>query len=158
MNLRIAKLTDQAALDAVFQRSYPPALASAYDADLLKVALPLMTKAQPALLSSGTYYVWEEAGALLGAGGWTIDRSDLKKGHIRHVVTDLSALKQGIARRVIERSLCEARMAGLVRMECWSTRNAEGFYKRMGFERVEQFDVLLDGHVPFPSIRMMCIL
>ena len=69
------------------------------------MAVPHISKAQPRLLSSGTYFVvMDEAGALVGAGGWTAvipgtgQKGAPRTGHIRHVVTDHRQTRRGLGR------------------------------------------------------------
>lgn len=54
------------------------------------MALPKISRAQPEMVTCGTYYVVEEDGVLLGAGGWTATapgKGGLTRGvgHVRHV-------------------------------------------------------------------------
>ena len=87
--VRTARSGDLAAVDAVLARAYPRLLKPDYPPSVLVTALPLISRAQPSLLASGTYYVAEDdAGQIVGAGGWTKDRASSELGHIRHVVTD----------------------------------------------------------------------
>jgi hypothetical protein len=85
--------------------SYPALLKPDYPPSVLVTALPLITRANPALLRSGTYFVAEDAeGRALAAGGWTysapqggVGPRDL--GHIRHVVAHPSMSRAGAWRR-----------------------------------------------------------
>ena len=118
-------------------------------------ASPLISRAQPALLTSGTYYLVEtDGGRLLGAGGWSRDRQARERGHIRHVVTDFTATRRGVGRLLLSHVLTEARAAGIQEMECWSTFTAEPFYRAMGFETQGSIDVPLQPGITFPAIRM----
>ncbi len=154
ITIRPTTLADIAAVGAVFERAYPKLLASAYPAEVLDAALPIIVKAQPNLLECGTFYVAEEAGTVLGAGGWTRDVKDATLGHVRHVATDDRHVRRGIGRRLIEHCFAQARIAGVTQMECWSTLSAEPFYQSFGFEIVGPMDVTLEGGVSFPSLRM----
>jgi len=53
--VRTASLEDAEAVSALLQASYPSLMALGYDPVLFARALPLLTKANPALLSSGTW-------------------------------------------------------------------------------------------------------
>jgi len=49
-------------------------VAPGYPAELLARAVPLMARANPALLRCGTYYLAQgPEGDVLGCGGWTFD-------------------------------------------------------------------------------------
>lgn len=155
MQIRPSTMADLAAVDALLARTYPKLLKADYPPSVLVTALPIISRAQPALLGCGTYYVVEENDVILGAGGWTRDRKDSALGHIRHVVTDDRALRRGIGRALMCRCFEDARAAGIARLECWATRTAESFYHALGFETLGPMDVSLQGGISFPSIRMV---
>ncbi len=153
--LRPAVPGDLAELDALMARAYPRLLKADYPPSVLVTALPLISRAQPKLLRSGTYYVAVDAsGAILGAGGWTRDRTTPELGHIRHVVTDDRQTRRGVGRAVIGHTLATARAAGLTRLDCKSTRTAEPFYAAMGFDTLGPMEVTLAPGIGFPAIRM----
>lgn len=155
MLIRPSTKADMAAVDALLARTYPKLLKADYPPSVLVTALPIISRAQPQLLTCGTYYVADEGGTILGAGGWTPDRKVAGLGHIRHVVTDDRALRRGVGRALMARSFAEARAAGMTRMECWATLTAERFYQAVGFETLGPMDVTLQGGISFPSLRMM---
>ncbi len=157
--IRTARKTDLAAVDALLARSYPRLLKRDYPPSVLVTALPLISRAQPALLASGTYYVAQTGqGELVGAGGWTRDGRQAGKGHIRHVVTDDRLLRQGIGRALIGHALSVAMQDGIGEMECWSTRTAEPFYASLGFVSEGPMDIALKPGISFPSVRMRMML
>ena len=155
MLIRPSTKDDLGAVDALLARTYPKLLKADYRPSVLVTALPIISRARPELLGCGTYYVAEEDGEVLGAGGWTPDRQDERLGHIRHVVTDDRALRRGVGRALMQRSFDVARAAGMTRMECWATRTAVPFYTALGFTEVGLIDVPLGDGIVFPSIRMM---
>lgn len=155
MEIRATSRADLAAVDALLSRTYPKLLKADYAPSVLVTALPVISRARPDLLECGTYYVVEEAGDILGAGGWTPDRKDPTLGHIRHVVTDDRALRRGIGRMLIDHCFDVARVAGVTRMECWATLTAERFYQALGFQTIGPIDVPMEGGIIFPSIRML---
>ncbi|WP_147103436.1 GNAT family N-acetyltransferase [Tateyamaria sp. syn59] len=155
MQVRPTTKADLAAVDALLARTYPKLLKADYPPSILVTALPIISRAQPALLSCGTYYVVEEHGVVLGAGGWTADKSDPTRAFIRHVVTDDRALRRGIGRRLMAHIFDTARAHGVTRMECWATRTAVPFYAAVGFEKIGLIDVPLADGITFPSVRMM---
>jgi len=159
--LRVAVPQDEAAVSALLLKSYTALLRQAYDADVLDKALPLITRANPDLLGSGSYYVaLNEDGSIVGAGGWTkhspTGRNETAtNGNIRHFGTDPDEARRGIGRALMNRCLREAAAAGLEELNCYSTLNGEAFYNACGFRTVEPFDVKLPGSVIFPSVRMV---
>ena len=155
MLIRPSTRADLAAVDALLARTYPRLLKADYPPSVLVTALPIISRARPELLVCGTYYVVEEDGAIVGAGGWTRDRKRAGLGHIRHVVTDDRALRRGVGRELMQHCFDVARGARVKRMECWATRTAEPFYAAVGFRSLGPMDVTLAGGIVFPSIRMM---
>ncbi|ACL61142.1 GNAT family N-acetyltransferase [Methylobacterium nodulans] len=163
--LRPAQPEDADAVEALLAASYPVLMRSAYDADLLARALPIMLRASPTLLRSGTYHVAQTAeGQLVGAGGWTLARPgapapiDPTLGHIRHFATHPAWTRRGIGRALLARCAADAQAAGVRQFECWSSRVAVAFYAAFGFRIVEPILVAMGPEVEFPAVRMLCPL
>ncbi|KAA9010710.1 GNAT family N-acetyltransferase [Histidinibacterium aquaticum] len=157
MRIRPARPSDLAELDALFARSYPRLLKADYPPSLLVTAVPMIARAQPRLLASGTYYVAELDGAIRGAGGWTpSDRPGRlgQRADVRHVVTCDSTLRRGIGRALLLHSFAEARAAGRRWMHCVSTLTAEPFYAALGFRRIGNTVVPLAPGIDFPAVEM----
>lgn len=157
--VRPATLADEAAVTGVLSRSYPALLAAHYDADLLARALPLMVRANPKLLASGTYHVACEAdGTMLGCGGWTPERPGTGEivsglGHLRHFGVDPGATRRGVGARLLAHCIAEAEARGVREIECYATLSAEPFYQSAGFVTIGPIDVDMGG-VLFPSLVM----
>ena len=96
--IRPSRDSDLAAVDALLARSYPKLLKADYPPSVLVTALPIISRARPELVGCGSYYVAEEEGRIIGAGGWTRDGRRADLGHIRHVVTDDRAVRRGVGR------------------------------------------------------------
>jgi GNAT superfamily N-acetyltransferase len=162
-SIRAATPDDAEAVTALLSASYPALLAPGYEPEVLARALPLMTRANPALLRSGTYYLALSAQAdTIGCGGWTLQRPgapsapiDRQLGHIRHFGTHPRWQRRGIGRALMDRCVREARAAGLARLECYSTLVAERYYQALGFTTVEPITVTLGEGIDFPSLRMI---
>lgn len=158
LTIRATRKADLAAVDALLSRSFPKLLKEAYPPSVLVTALPLISKAQPKLVTSGTYYgVWDDD-RLVGVGGWSRDRLERSLGHVRHVGTDHSVTRRGVGRLLLTHLLDTAREANLREMECWSTHNAVPFYASCGFEEIGPIDVPLQPGITFSSVRMRMVL
>jgi len=119
------------------------------------LALPLISRAQPQLISSGTYYVAEdEAGRLVGAGGWTRSPRRRDIGQVRHVVTDHRLTRKGIGRALMTHIFKTARAAGIGHLQCQSTRTAVPFYAACGFRELGPIEVPLRPRIAFPAVAM----
>ncbi len=152
--IRSSQDSDLAAVDALLARSYPKLLKADYPPSVLVTALPIISRARPELVGCASYYVAEEEGRIIGAGGWTRDGVRPELGHIRHVVTDDRAVRRGVGRAIMAQALKAAQAAGISELECWSTRTAEPFYRALGFVNEGPIEVGLAPAVRFPAVRM----
>ncbi|MEM6636359.1 MAG: GNAT family N-acetyltransferase [Pseudomonadota bacterium] len=154
LTVRVATQLDMAAVDALLARSYPRLLRRDYPPSMMVMALPLISRAQPLLLSSRTYYVAEtESGAIIGAGGWTRRKSG-SFADVRHVVTDDRAVRRGIGRTILNRVFEQAKAAGVTLLDCKSTRTAVPFYQALGFVALGPIEVPLGPGIAFPAMHM----
>lgn len=160
MRLRVAMPEDADAVASVLRPSYSELMAVAYPAELLARALPLITRANPKLLSSGRYYLVEaKTDELAGCGGWSAhppgaSEPDPRRAHIRHFATHPAWLRRGVGRRLYARCEAEARAAGFNRFECWASLNGEAFYAALGFRQLERIETPMAGGIRFPAVRM----
>jgi len=150
--IRVANRADMGALDLLYGRSYRKLLAADYPPSVLVIALPLITTAQPALIASGTYFVAEAEGELIGAGGWTLRAAGV--GDVRHVVTDARYVRRGVASGLFARIFETAQGAGITRMACTATRTAVPFYQAMGFVALGAIEMELRPGILFPAVQM----
>jgi N-acetylglutamate synthase-like GNAT family acetyltransferase len=158
--LRVATPQDADAVSELLQASYPKLMRPAYDEEAIAPALELMTRANQALLGSGTYYLAELAtGRLVGCGGWSLERPGTRSvepgiGHIRHFAVHPDCTRRGIGRTILE--LCDgaARAAGVRTFECYSSLNAEKFYRALGFVRIREIDMELRPLVVLRGVLM----
>jgi len=159
LTIDVATPADLAAVDALLARSYPVLLKPDYPPSVLVTALPLISRAQPRLLASGTYFVARAGEEIVGAGGWNAGApagavSAGGIGHIRHVVTDHRRTRQGIGRALMDRVFATARAAGVRHLACQATRTAVPFYAAVGFETLCEINVPLRPGIVFPAVRM----
>lgn len=91
--IRIAAPSDACGVSDLLKTSYGELLAGHYELALLARALPLISRANPALLNSGRYFVAHDGeNRIVGCGGWSLDRpgtGELEGGlaHVRHFAT-----------------------------------------------------------------------
>jgi hypothetical protein len=69
LTLRRTTPADLAALDLLFSRSYPALLKADYPPSTLMMALPLISRAQPRLVGSGSYWCAQAEGTIVAADG-----------------------------------------------------------------------------------------
>ncbi|MBT5072836.1 MAG: GNAT family N-acetyltransferase [Kordiimonadaceae bacterium] len=158
--IKIATPVDVAAINSVLDASFSSLLTSIYDDVSLAQILPKITQVNPDLLSSGTYYIaLNKNEEIVGCGGWThqrpgtTDRTD-GQAHIRHFATHPEYVGYGVARALYNHCVTEAKNENVSEFECYSTLNAEFFYKALGFKSIKLFDLNMGGDLTFPSILM----
>jgi N-acetylglutamate synthase-like GNAT family acetyltransferase len=160
--IRPARPADTDAVSILLEASYSRLLVASYDSNILCLALPYMIKSNPALLASGTYYVAEtKPGILIGCGGWTAAKpgsGEITEGeaHIRHFAIHPKWTRRGIGTSLLARCISDARSLGISKLHCFSTLNAEPFYKASGFDTVGSIDVPMGPTITFPAVLMKC--
>jgi len=159
IRIRTARADDLAAIERVLAASYPALMAGAYEPEMLARALPMMTKAQPRLIASGTYYVAEIDGEIVGCGGWSREPPGAPAGeegvaHIRHFAVSPDSIRRGIGRALYRRCDERARAAGTAVFECYSSLNGEPFYRALGFARLAVIALPMGPGTRLPSIHM----
>jgi GNAT superfamily N-acetyltransferase len=163
LTLRRTLPSDLGALDLLYARSYPALLKADYPPSVLVLALPLISRAQPRLLASGSFYLAESGGEVLAAGGWSWGgpqggASPVHMAHVRHLVTDHRHTRRGIGRALMEHVFREARKAGARLLDCQSTLTAVPFYASLGFREIGPILITLRPGIEFPAMRMQMAL
>lgn len=159
MRLRTAEINDAPNVTALLERAYPTLMAASYDSAVLALALPEMTRANPALLASRTYYVVEDGERLVGCGGWTAEKpgsGEVQPGlaHLRHFATDPDRAQEGIGRSIYNQCAIEALSCGFTLFQAFAGLNAEPFYHRLGMERIRVIEVPMGPSVNLPAVLM----
>ena len=161
MKIRRAFAEDAADLAKLFERAYSTSMAPAYEEAAFAAALPFLTRSNPELLGSGTYYVveLEEPGTILGAGGWTRECPGTKEitsglAHLRHFATDPCIARQGVGRRIFRECARDAEKAGAGLFQAFSSLNAVAFYEGLGLVVVRRMDLQFSPSVSLPAILM----
>lgn len=160
--IRVARPDDLAAVDALLGRSYPRLLKGDYPPSIMVTVVPVLSRAKPALLASGRYFLVEDIdGRVIGAGGYSLTRPARHSGveapglaSIRHLATDPDALRQGVGRRLMQAIFTAASNEGLARFDCLSTLTAVPFYKAMGFQEIAPLHIPIMPGMLFPVMRM----
>ncbi len=140
IEVRTSSPDDAAAVSKVLLRSYGTLYRGWYRDDVLEKALPAMSRANPALLNSGRYFVGVVDGAIIGCGGWSAQGPTggavPRLAHLRHFATDPDHLNHGCGAAIARRCFDEAIACGFTEMEVISSLTAEAFYARHGFRQI----------------------
>lgn len=149
--IRVASTSDIEGIESVLASSYGALFRQAYSEDVLKVALPLITRANRILIESGNYYVAERVYTeIIGCGGWSHERPGTKQtepglAHVRHLAIRPDCLRRGIATAILQRIARDSSVAGIHTLECYASLNSVPFYSSLGFQFERTIDVEL-GH------------
>jgi len=158
---RPATPDDAGRIEELLEASYSTLMTASYDRAVLDMALPLMTRADPALLRSGRYYVCQAAeGDIIGCGGWSLERPGtglVEPGlaHIRHFATHPACIGMGVGRVLYERCESDARLVDVDRFECYASLNAEPFYAALGFKTVKRIKIPMGDDLQFAVALMV---
>lgn len=160
ITIRHATMEDAPVLDRLFQRSYVTLMKGHYPPSSLVSCLPVVARAQPHLVRAGTFFVAERDGAIIGAGGWSIEPPGGRPGtratgYIRHVAVDPAIARQGIGRDLVDHARLQAQAAGITQLIAQSTLNAVPFYRSMGFVPIGDTALELPGGLRFPCVAML---
>jgi GNAT superfamily N-acetyltransferase len=123
------------------------------------------------LVADRTYFVVEDAGAIVGCGGWsrraTLYGGDHSTGlraprlldpaseaaRIRAMYTHPAHARRGIGRLVLETCEAAARAEGFARAELMATLAGVPLYRACGYQTIEPVSDTSQG-VPVPLVRM----
>jgi GNAT superfamily N-acetyltransferase len=159
-HVRVSNPADADVVSALLAVSYSTLFAGHYASNTLSRALPIIGKANPTLLASGTYYL-AECGPknFVGCGGWTTARpgsNEVIEGeaHVRHFATHPEWTRRGVGSALLNRCVRDARLIGIRKLHCFSSLNAEGFYRAFGFDTVGPIDFPLGPDLTIAGVLM----
>lgn len=170
-SIRLAHEDDIPALEDLIPLSVRGLQSAYYSAAQMEAALGPVFGVDRQLISDGTYFVVEEAGQIVGSGGWS--RRKAVFGGDRGRAGEDAALDPGCdaariraffvhpgwARRGIGRAIlaaCETALvvAGFREAVMVATLAGEPLYARHGYAVQERYEVPLGGGVMLPVVRM----
>ncbi len=73
---------------------------------------------------------------------------------MRRFATHADWIGKGIGRRIYGRAERQARELGIERLETYSSLNAVGFYRSLGFEEIARISHWLTAEIVYPSVHM----
>jgi GNAT superfamily N-acetyltransferase len=171
VRIRLATEADRPALSRLIPES-ARALSKGYYSDpQTESAILHVFGADSQLIADGTYFAAEDAGRLVGCGGWsrrkTLYGGDQMKAsedplldpatepaRIRAFFVHPDHARRGIGSQILRACLDAARAAGFRRVTLASTLPGVAFYRAWGFEECEPFDVPLPDGLKLPVVRM----
>lgn len=160
--IRPATPGDLSNLNALAVAAYRTLAAADYAPAVLEQAIRSVQRATPAAIASGTFFVAECAGQIVGCGGWgrAGEGGALNQryptppsGELRQIAVRPETAGAGVASRLVLHAEAVARQAGIDQFDCVSTLTAEGFYARLGYAHVRFRSLRVGGHA-FPVALM----
>src|SRR5688572_27571055 len=171
MPLRHATPADLPALRGLINAAVRGLSAGYYTTEQVESALRHVLGPDSQLIADRTYYVIEEAGDLVAAGGWGLRRTTHGGDHAEG--TDNSPLdpaidparvraffvhpmwaRRGLARQIYERCATDARSAGFRSFELVATLPGEPLYLALGFTAHERTAERLPDGQEIAVVRM----
>jgi GNAT superfamily N-acetyltransferase len=161
--IRRAKLDERDAIKKLIAESARHLSREHYSDKQIEAAIVTVFGVDTDLIEDGTYLVAEDAGVMVGCGGWSKRRtlfggdqySSRDAGYldpasepakIRAFFIHPDHARKGIARAILSRCEDEARAEGFRALELMATLPGIEFYKSCGFVAAGTFDLdLVDG-------------
>jgi len=153
--IRLATLADRDVLQGLIARSARGLSTADYRPEQVEGALQGAFGVDSQLIDDGTYFVVEEAGVIVGCGGWSFrktlfggdkrperDAAELdprtEPAKIRAFFVDPAHARRGIGTMLLEKCEAEARLRGFSRVELMSTLPGIRLYSARGYAGVQQ--------------------
>ena len=133
LRLRPVRASDLDAIAAMQEASIMALGAPVYGEAKAKAWARLGYQFRYDLVGEGGFWVAEQGQRLLGVGGWSPDSLEADLAWIRYLFVHPQAVQQGIGRRLVEQAERSACAAVRPRLRVWSSLNAVGFYRAVGF-------------------------
>jgi GNAT superfamily N-acetyltransferase len=167
----LATDADIPALEALIPLSVRGLQKSHYSPAQMEAALGPVFGVDRQLIRDGTYFVVEDAGRIVGCGGWsrrkTIYGGDRHRSgedaelnppndaaRIRAFFVHPDWARKGIGKSIL--SCCEsaAGKAGFTKAELVATLAGEPLYAKFGYAVLERYDAPMTGELSLPVVRM----
>jgi predicted N-acetyltransferase YhbS len=171
LELRVATEEDIPALNALITASVRGLSQGYYTPAQIESALVYVFGVDSQLIADGTYFVVEQDGQIVGAGGWskrkTLYGGDQLKAeadplldpahdaaHIRAYFVHPDWARHGIGGRIMRACEAAARLAGFTRLDLGSTVQGEAFYRAMGYQVSERLEIAMPDGTTLPYAQM----
>jgi N-acetylglutamate synthase-like GNAT family acetyltransferase len=170
--LRVAERHDIAALEALIPLSTRELQAPYYSPTQIDGALGTVFAVDRQLIADRTYFVVEDAGAVVGCGGWskrkTLFGGDQGRNASEDALLDPARepariraffvhplwARRGIGMRILRECERAAAAAGFRTLELVATLAGVPLYAAGGFGAVEHFEIPLANGEQMPAVRM----
>ncbi len=169
--LRLARIGDATAVDALMKRSAAAIFPVFYSQRQAESALRYVAQVDPMLLSDGTFFVLETGREVVGCGGWSRrDRLYAGSGEsagdsrlldpaaepakVRAMFVRDDWTRHGLGRRILQECEAAARREGFRRLALMATLPGVPLYVAFGFSQLEQLEITLEDGVKLECVSM----
>ncbi len=169
--LRLARLDEADAIDALMKASTRGLFPNYYDADQTEASVQHIAAVDRSLIADGTYFVAEIDGDLVACGGWS-RRDKLYTGsgegagdarlldpstepaRVRAMFVRQDWTRRGLGRRILEACEAAARAEGFHTLALMATAPGRPLYEAYGFRPTEETVVRMPNGVEIASTAM----
>jgi GNAT superfamily N-acetyltransferase len=169
--IRCATMSERESIQQLIADSARHLSREHYSDSQIETAIATVFGVDTDLIEDGTYFVAEDAGMLVGCGGWSKRKTlfggdqfssrdagyldpESEPGKIRAFFIHPEHARKGIARAILSRCEDEARAAGFRALELMATLPGIEFYKSCGFAPIGSFDLELTDNVKLELVPM----
>lgn len=169
--LRTARPDERETLEALIARSARGLSGADYSPAQIEAAITHVFGVDSELVTDGTYFVAEEAGAAIACGGWSRRRTlfggdryaarqsglldpACEPAKIRAFFVDPAQARKGVGRALLHHCEAQARQHGFMRIEMMATLPGVKFYRATGYEDREPFLQETPEGITIPFLRM----
>ena len=168
---RQAREEDIPALEELIPLSVRTLQAPYYSRAQMEMAIGPVFGVDRQLIRDGTYFMVEDAGKIVGCGGWSKrktlyggDRDRVGEDEELDPVSDAARIRaffvhpewarRGIGRSILETCECAAIKAGFQKAELVATLAGEPLYASCGYAVAERYEAPMSGEMSLPVVRM----
>ena len=169
--LRLARLEEANAIDALMKASTRDLFPGWYEAEQTEAAIEYVASVDETLIADGTYFVAVADGELVACGGWS-RRDKMYAGagdaagdgrlldpatepaRIRAMFVRSDWTRRGLGRRILEACEAAARAEGFSRLVLGATLPGLPFYEAYGFRATEDEVVTMPNGVDIAAVMM----
>jgi GNAT superfamily N-acetyltransferase len=169
--MRVARLEDAAAIEALIDRSVRALQAADYSPAQMDGAIGTVFGVDRRLIADGGYFVIEDEGRIVACGGWSWrrtlfggdrvagkDDAPLQPGvdaaRVRAFFVAPERARQGLGSRIMQACEDAARAAGFTELELAATLTGVPLYSRHGFTAVQATSTPLANGLEMPLVLM----
>src|SRR6188474_3511291 len=169
--LRLARLDEADAIDALMKASTHDLFPAWYDAEQTAAAIKYVASVDRALIADGTYFVAEADGELVACGGWS--RRDkmyagggdapgdarlldpaTESARVRAMFVRSDWTRRGLGRTILEACEAAAAEGGFRRLVLVATLPGVPLYEAYGFRALEEIEITTPDGVTLPTVVM----